>query len=401
MKLDFASPDFLARPLDFLLPLQAQDPLYWSPELNGWIVTGYKEVSEAYRDLRLSNARLMGQVVGAIPPQVLSAIPNVLRYVPLFANFSDPPHHTQARRAMLRALDRERVEGARARVHAVIAATLDRIEIGKPFDFVSTVAWRIPAEVMLVLLGVDQSRLREYHGWASTVIGALGAAAQRPEILLDAERAFVEMNAVLNEEIARRRAGDAQDDLLSALIRTAQEEGAGDDELLASVHMFVTGGLDTTTQLLGLIMAMLADDPQLLPMIRDNRDELSSVALEFIRASGILKASSRVAVEDFTWQDKQIKSGQVLFLMNSAANHDPSVWPDAKSFRLRKGEARSLAFAPGTHHCIGQLLARVEVEAFLDEFQQRFTRIVRQNPESHYIENFVLRGLKTLQIAVH
>ncbi|MBN9274421.1 MAG: cytochrome P450, partial [Mesorhizobium sp.] len=56
-----------------------------------------------------------------------------------------------------------------------------------------------------------------------------------------------------------------------------------------------------------------------------------------------------------------IQASKVL-AVTGAANHDPSVFPEAEAFDIRRGNAnKHLAFGVGRHLCLGAPLARLRI----------------------------------------
>jgi cytochrome P450 len=70
----------------------------------------------------------------------------------------------------------------------------------------------------------------------------------------------------------------------------------------------------------------------------------------------------RTALEDIEVAGRTIHAGEGVILLGELANRDPSVFPDPDRLDITRDARLHQAFGAGTHHCVGQPLARMELQ---------------------------------------
>jgi pimeloyl-[acyl-carrier protein] synthase len=109
-------------------------------------------------------------------------------------------------------------------------------------------------------------------------------------------------------------------------------------------------------------------------------------------------AQIRVAAADFEWHGKQIHKDDFVFLMFAAANRDPRVFTNPDQIDPDRNNERSMVFAPGLHHCIGHMLAKMQVTEFLSELVRRFEGAKVLDRELSFMSQIAFRGLFHLNV---
>ena len=86
-----------------------------------------------------------------------------------------------------------------------------------------------------------------------------------------------------------------------------------------------------------------------------------------------------------------------MFLMLAAANRDPRMFANPEAIEPGRGNIdRSMVFAPGVHHCIGHLLAKMQVSEFFGALVQRFAAVKLLDDTLHFTSQIAFRGLYEL-----
>lgn len=384
-----------------LSAMREADPIYFSQTQQSWVVTGHEEVLEGFRgDLPLSAVRLPHLVVGAMPEAEREArLPMLMNSTPKWIINTDPPQQLRLRRLMMKAFSRKVAEDMRPFAREVIAETLDSVAAGGEVEFVSQVARRIPARVILRLLGLSEDVLPKLHHWSIVLNAGLGGFGQTRESLDETEAVMQEMRAYFAPEIAKRHANPT-DDFLSALA-TARDEGddkLSEDEMIGICIVTLIAGHDTTANTMALGVAALAGHPDVADAVRQASGEaLDAAVLEIMRYIGMSTMMARIVAEDFTWRGRQMRKGQFVFLMIAGANRDPKVFPDPDRLDLSHAQFPNMTFAPGLHHCIGHLLAKMQLGEFFPEFLRRFDAEVLDE-RLNFGLSLSFRGLETLNL---
>lgn len=398
-QIDFGSQAYLAAPWKTLLPIGEQAPIFWSKSLHGWVVIRHADVKAGYADPRLS-ARRMDLYRRVIQGDPDSLYPQFFKYQGLVVNMMDRPALTRVRALMLKAFGRQQVDLIAPALRGAVAELLDEAGRAGTLDFVETVASRLPMRVLQIMLGVSEAYNREFFTLASAIVRASGAAAPTGEQLETAEQAIGRLNDIFRALIAERRAHPS-DDLLSALVAARDNaDRLSEDELLAACLIIIEAGAETTVHMLGVATREIALRPDLQERTRHSVEEADKVAVELLRYPGLVMCMTRIAAEDFDWHDARVKAGDLLFLMNNAANMDADVFPDPERIDPdRPNQHASMAFGPGLHHCLGHLLARKELAEFLHATFRRFDVEIGDGAP-RYISSLIFRGLESLPVQV-
>jgi cytochrome P450 len=110
---------------------------------------------------------------------------------------------------------------------------------------------------------------------------------------------------------------------------------------------------------------------------------------------------TRLAIEDFEWHGKRLKKGDPVYLMTAGANRDPRVFENPEVLDFSRDGYNNMTFAPGIHHCIGHLLARMQLNEFFSRTYQRFSQVevIEDNPQ--FAPPWVFRGIPKLDVRFH
>jgi len=166
--------------------------------------------------------------------------------------------------------------------------------------------------------------------------------------------------------------------------------------------MILRAGHDTTTNMIGLGTLILLNHPEQAAAVRDEPDLVPSAVEELLRyISPVQFSPRRVAMEDVAIGDVVIRRGDGVFALNPAANRDPDVFPDPDTFDVRRDASHHVAFGFGIHQCLGQILARMELQTVLPLLLQRLPnlRITANEGEIRFKDDMQIYGVHNLPVA--
>lgn len=400
---NLGDPAQVADPL--LLPALARlrdaDPVYWSEVMNGWIITGYDEVAAAFKSRAITNDRVPAFAFTAIPPeQWATDIPDLWSGVENWIVNMDSPRHSRVRSLLLKAFTNKFVEGQRELIEQLCHEAVATAKARGTVDFMSEIAFPVPAKVILNFLGLPHTYMDKVRDWNHRVNLTVQTMSSRTT-LLDGDRAIAELNAALREEIKLRQV-EPRDDFLTRLIQASDDEGRlSEAELLSICQVLLFAGQDTTVNSLCLgLLAFLKHPDQAELFLSGEVDPLQAMN-EVTRFTAMSTAQFKIAKDDFELGGKQIRAGQVIFIMMAGANHDPGKFPKPDSFDVTRSNLKEImTFAPGIHLCIGHYLARMEMAIFFKTFLTAFKTIEVLDDPAVFQPNFVFRGLERLNIRV-
>jgi cytochrome P450 len=288
--------------------------------------------------------------------------------------FNDAPYHTRVRRSIMGALIPRALARLEHKLERLVARLLDRAEEDGRLDAIAGFAGAIPVEVIGDLLDIPDADRAPLRGWSLAILGALepvptDAARQR------GEKALAEFHAYLSRLIAaRRRApGDPEHDVLTRLMQS-EGEPLGEAELAENCVFLLNAGHETTTNLIGNAIELLARFPDERARLVAAPDLLRTAIEEVLRYESPNQLGNRITTRAVELDGQTVGSGTFVTICIGAANRDPAAFDDAEVFDVSRGANRHLAFAGGVHQCAGMNLARMEARIALAAFLKRFPR---------------------------
>jgi len=381
--------------------IRERTPIYWSEKQNAWIVTGHAEVAEAFRaELPLSVNRL---------PRIFSFMPDPderARRIPyVIETFSrmllnlDPPEQPRLRKLLMKAFSRQVTEFYRPYARQVIAEALAEAQRKGELDFVEHVARLIPSRVIVRLMGLPDEYVPRLRYWAWATLSGAGGGGATKDLLDETQKAFLQMREAFLAEIGRRRLQPREDFISSLLAAEVNSEHLTDEEIVATCIMTITAGHDTTGNTIGLGALALAKNSAALDEIRHlGPDEILNAIMELQRCIAMSTTQGRVVARDFEWQGHQFKAGQIVYLMVASANRDPKVFPNPTTMDFQRPQDNNVVFGPGLHHCIGHLLAKMQLTEFFPAFAEQFSGMEILDQELNWGTVLGFRGLQSLNV---
>jgi len=318
-----------------------------------WVVTGHAEQRALMSDPRVSvDDKLPGF------PHFHEAIAHVAPNRPASVFNTDPPVHTRYRRMMTAPFTFKRVQAMRPVVQQITDELLGQMTAGPaPADLVTALALPLPTRMISAILGVPYEHHEFVHAHATV-------ATKRDASVESMMRAVGEMHQFLTDLIGQR-AADPRDDVISDI---AQRVVSGEITVEEAAHMtlgLLSAGHETSANMIGLGTLALLQNPGQLAVLRDTDDPavVAGAVEELLRYLGIIhNGGRRIATEDIEVGGELIRAGEGILIDFSTGNRDPQAFPDPDTLDLHRQAREHHAFGHGTHQCIGQQLARVELQ---------------------------------------
>jgi cytochrome P450 len=380
--------------------LQTHAPVHYDRHSGELLLTRYRDVVTALKHPRLSSRRVAETGI-PVPNFFLWAMRPVSGLLSRQMLFSDPPDHTRLRRLANRAFAPRVVQALRPSVERIANELLDALGAAPEVDVVRGFAVWLPLLVIAELLGVPTQRRAAFKVWSDDLALFIGGSTKPlPVVLSRGARGVLQLRRFFRHLVRQRRREGAGSDLLGALI-AAEEQGdmLTEEELLANAILLLAAGHETTTNLIGNGMLALLRHPDQLAALRAEPALLGSAIDELLRYDSPVQWTGRVALEPIELAGHRIPEGQTVAICLGAANRDPSQFTDPDRLDLRRDNSH-LAFGHGIHYCLGSALAKLEGEVAFSALLERYPEMRLSGGPIEWQENFTLRGVKSLRVAV-
>ncbi len=400
LSFDPRDPIAIQRPLDILLPLQAHDPVHWSPALKGWVVTRYSDVKAVQMNAGLSADRLT-PFYKSQPESERGQLQELVRYLNTWVAFQDPPDHTRLRTLLNKVVTPAAMRELDTAIGEIADDLLDRIEAqgAAPFDFIREFANPLPAGVIMDLLGVPRSDMILLRDWSMQLQPFLGGASIARN-KYETGRAGIVGMADYFRAMAAERARRPRGDVVSRFVALRDAGEISEDELIGSCILFLFAGHETTTNLIANGVRALIAHPAQRARLGAQPELVESAIEEMLRYDGPSGAVVRVVSADHELRGRQLRAGDRVFAMIHAANHDPEQFDEPARFDIARSPNRHLTFNHGRHFCLGAPLARAEARIAVDRVMRRFPRLAMATDTVEYMDTLIMRGLREMPMVV-
>ena len=313
--------------------------------------------------------------------------------------FLDQPAHSRVRGLASKAFTPRRVEILRSHIHDITARLLDTVQDQRHMDVMADLAIPLPAIVTAEMLGVPTSDWKQLTAWSADFAQVLGNFQHNPERAPRVIRSLEEMIVYFRDAI-RANEKHPRDGLINALVN-AEIDGdrLSEDEVIANTIVTMTGGQETTTNLIGNGLLTLLRQPDQLERLRSEPALLESAVEELLRYESPSQYTVRLAPADAILGDQEIPAGDAVVAVMGAANRDPERFTDPDRLDLGREDNRHLAFGWAGHFCFGAPLGRLEGQIAFETLLSRFSELALDpDADIRWRPNLVLRGLTELHV---
>jgi cytochrome P450 len=314
----------------------------------------------------------------------------------------DGPAHDVPRRALARDFTAKRMQGMREVVQNVTDRCIDQMLAGpKPADLVEALALPVPSEMICELLGIPY----EEHDRFQELTRIFTAASSKPEDTVAAAEELIALAAAVIDT----KVENPGDDTLSRLVVEQLIPGNMTREEVARMGiLLLTAGHETSANMIALGTAALLSNPEQAAMIREADDPavVAGAVEELLRYLTIIHSGARrVAIGDFEVAGTQIRAGDGLVMDFPAANRDVEAFAsdghaDPDVLDITRPARHHLTFSFGVHQCLGQQLARVELQVVYSTLLKRIPTLALAEPltELEYKTDASIYGLHRLPV---
>lgn len=342
-------------------PLRTGRPLSRVTLFDGrsvWVVSGHAEARALLSDGRLSSDRLNPEF-----PTPTRRFKGLQKRTTALLGVDDPEHNAQ-RRMLIPSFSLKRTAALRPRIQETVDRLIDgMVAAGPRAELVGAFALPVPSMVICALLGVPYEDHEFFESQSRRLL-------RGPDVA-DVEDARDQLNGYLRELIGHKREHRG-DGLLDELITQRLETGETDvEELVSLAAILLIAGHETTANMISLGTFTLLNHPEQLTELRTEPALMPAAVEELMRFLSIADGMLRVAREDIEIGGVTVRADDGVIFSTSVINRDEAVFAQPDDLDWHRSTRHHLAFGFGIHQCLGQNLARAEMEIALGTLFER------------------------------
>lgn len=378
-------------PFDAYAQMRENAPVMWH-EMQGsegfWALTRYDDVREVNRDAKTFSSQKGGILQAYLPegrrhPLLHRAALDTMICL-------DPPNHMKLRREHMAYFTPDYVKKLKVKVDAKVSELLDGLqsvarENGGLADLVPNLSEKLPLFTLCEILGIPESDQAKISKWMEMLELAQYTVEQMRHgnmSKVDPAQIMVFMQEVqamfdYGQHILKARRKEPRNDLLSAIANVEIEGARLPDEYLDGAWLLIVfAGNDTTRNSISGMMRLLTEFPDAKAELAAKPELLQNAIHESIRMVSPVIYMRRTATQDTEIGGQKISNGEKIIMYYGAANRDPAMFENPNLFDIHRKNAKDhLAFGIGTHVCLGQRVANMQLEAAYSQILQRFPNI--------------------------
>ena len=328
-----------------------------------WMLTTHELCREMYQrpDIFCSDS-----ITPQEPDQAFKLIPTNI----------NPPEHKDYRAFLNPWFSPNAVRRAEDNIRSIARRLVEKLAPTGGSDVVQEFCLRLPTEAFLSIVGLPLEDSDDFVEWVEDFFrGFSGEEAlergdgEQPKMAAAVASIAGYMQGIIEDR--RTDSRDPETDFFTAMVNYRIDGRLlTDDELQSMALLLVIAGLDTTRAHLGWLLFHLAQNPQDRQRMLDDPEIVPLAVEESLRYYAMIFGNGRKVAQDVTWHGAELKKGDMVFGLNTAANRDPAVYDEPDTFRVDRRVTSHLGFAAGPHRCLGSHFARAELRIAIEEFHR-------------------------------
>jgi len=293
---------YISNPYDFYAQARSSEPVFYSPEIDHWVISNFHDVRTILRDSDTYSSRMAQSPIKPWPQEAVDMLNS--EGFNLVANLSnnDPPSHSQVRKFLKDAFTPKRIGWLEPYVRTIVTNSINSFIAKKETDLVADMLYETPAQILLTFLGIPQEDIEKVKVWSAgralLTWGKLSdeeIIAQMPDFI-DYLRYCYDLVDMLDENLDNN-----SDDYTSELLRrlkTETPEGFDKNRIVITIFGLLMAGHETTTNQSGLGIRALLNNRDAWNEIIENPKLIPNAVEEIIRYDSSVISWRRVTNKD-------------------------------------------------------------------------------------------------------
>lgn len=390
---------FAEDPYPFYTRARQEQPVLFSPELDAWLIMGYKEIQQILLQPEKFSSRDTLTSPTTFYPGTLEVLVTGYLPVPIVLN-TDGVEHTRLRLPLMKAFAPARIRAIEPFIRNVADVLVDAFIDKKRAEIIGQFAYPLALEVVLTLLGIPRHDIAQTRQWSHDWLTIMSVQLEEEQQVACA-RSTVAFQQYLASMIAERRE-TAQNDLISALLYAdiPGQELLTETELVLTLQGLILAGHESTTNMIGTGLLLLLEERERWKKLCEHPEYIPATVEEILRFDAPIQMFARTTTQEVTISGVTIPEDASLLLLYGSGNRDETTFPQAQEFQMQRASNHHLAFGHGVHFCVGAALARLEGKIAFEVLCERLPglSLIPDQVLTH-IPTLLFRGYERLEVA--
>ena len=402
VRFDPTSAAFADDPYTAYAALRALDQPYYFAPIDTWLLTRVADVERVALDKSMVRSTETLLTTEERREQQRQRnwhdMPNHERFVQVNLLETEGETHDRLRKVVFREFTPAMISRQREATQAYVDRLLGKLGDEREIDFVQEFASHVPGLIIGHILGVPDADAPKLRHWSEEIVRFYDVGRDDDD-KARAELATTEFHDFLTA-LLKDRARAPKDDLLSRLIEHRNAGALSQDELISTAMLILMAGHGSTIDVLGSGLHALLRFPDQHARLRDDPGLIKTAVQEMFRFESPLPFFHRFATEEAVVGGKRFPAGTRFGLLYGAANRDPERFDNPDLFDIARTPNRHMAFGGGIHFCLGNHLARLDMDVIFTTLNARFRKIELVDQTPQYKQSLSERGPVSLRIAL-
>ncbi|MEO7019928.1 MAG: cytochrome P450 [Ktedonobacteraceae bacterium] len=385
-------------PYPFYSRTRQEEPIAYSPELDAWIVTRYKDIQNMLlQPETFSSCNALTSPVTFYPRALEELIKGYLP-VPIVLN-SDGVDHTRLRVPLTKAFAPARMRVIEPFIREMANRLVDAFIDQQRVEIISQFAYPLALEVVFSLLGIPKQDIELARKWSQDWLMIMSVQLDE-ERQVECAQSTVAFQHYLANLLAERRK-NPQDDLISTLplFSTPGVEPLTETELVITLQGLILAGHESTTNMIGTGLLLLLEHPEHWQALCEQPSTIPLAVEEILRFDAPIQMFARATTREVVVDGVTLPEDASLLLVYGSGNRDEEAFAHAHEFQPQRASNRHLSFGHGVHFCVGAVLARLEGRIAFEVLCQRLPQLrLVSGQELSHIPTLLFRGYERLEV---
>lgn len=397
------TPGFSQAPQKAFMVAQAEQPIFFSPLMNMWVVTRYEDLKTVMQDPETFTSGGSFSAPAVVSPEALKVIGGlehpVFRYSLVNA---DPPAHTRLRDNFQRAFSPRQMNLLEPQIRELIHQLLSDLRTHKRAEVIKTFCDQLPLLTICRMMGVADADAPEIKRWCTDFI-----RIQTPGLSEEEQRTIGKSIVDYYDyllKLVKHYAKYPAENLISAAIAARQQNGdpLSDEEIAGVASGLVLAGHETTAAMIGNTLYSLLSERKLWDDLCQHPKRCAAVIDELMRHRGSAIGLFRRTSRDALLGNVTIPKDSMVWIAYLSGNYDSQQFANPEQLDFsRENAVAHLGLGHGIHYCIGAVLAKLEIRLVLEELTQEYPSL-RLTPDQAIapLPNFMLRAYQEMVLEI-